>query len=84
MSRRIAPLNYDDLKKLGIVLKRAQFFITCNTKYFGSADIDDVQIRRKLIPQFAVEESLPYEQLSLFTVPSHTATNSAFSLDLIV
>lgn len=76
MSRRIAPLNYDDLKKLGIVLKRAQFFITCNTKYFGSADIDDVQIRRKLIPQFAVEESLPYEQLSLFTVPSHTATNS--------
>lgn len=69
MSRRIAPLNYDDLKKLGIVLKRAQFFITCNTKYYGSTDIDEIQIRRKLVPQFELEESLPYEQLSLFTLP---------------
>nr|WP_302599792.1 putative DNA modification/repair radical SAM protein [uncultured Cellulosilyticum sp.] len=74
MSRRIAPLNYDDLKKLGIVLKRAQFFITCNTKYYGSTDIDDVQIRRKLVPQFASDEPAPYEQLSLFTMPPNSSS----------
>lgn len=74
MSRRIAPLNYDDLKKLGIVLKRAQFFITCNTKYYGSTDIDDVQIRRRLVPQLALEDEAPYEQLSLFTVPQNTTS----------
>ncbi|WP_054740857.1 putative DNA modification/repair radical SAM protein [Cellulosilyticum ruminicola] len=76
ISRRIAPLNYDDLKKLGIVLKRAQFFITCNTKYYGSTDIDDIQIRRKLVPQFEFEENIPYEQLSLFTLSSTTHNTS--------
>ena len=27
-------LIYDDLKKLGVVLKRARYFITCNGKYY--------------------------------------------------
>ena len=67
-SRRIAPLQFDDLKKLGIVLKRAQYFITCNTKYYGQVDIDEEKIRRVLTPaNHLLEENSPYEQLSLFT-----------------
>lgn len=68
-SRRIAPLYFDDLKKLGIVLKRAQYFITCNTKYYGQVDIDEDKIRRILTPaNQLLEQNNPYEQLSLFSM----------------
>lgn len=73
-ARRIAPLDYSDLKKLGIVLKRAQYFITCNTKYYGQVDIHEEKIRRILTPQIALSaEDSPYEQLSLFTSPSEAS-----------
>lgn len=32
-ARRVGKLNFTDLKQLGIVLKRAVYFITCNGKY---------------------------------------------------
>jgi putative DNA modification/repair radical SAM protein len=31
-ARRAAPLHFDSLKKIGVVLKRAQYFITCSGK----------------------------------------------------
>lgn len=34
--RRRFNLNFNDLKNLGIVLKRARYFITCNGKYFDN------------------------------------------------
>lgn len=33
-ARREFNLNFEDLRKLGIVLKRARYFITCDGKYF--------------------------------------------------
>ncbi len=67
-SRRVAPLGYSDLKKLGIVLKRAQYFITCNTKYYGSVDLDGEKIRQVLMPTtLSTGLSQSYEQLNLFT-----------------
>ncbi|NLU53148.1 MAG: putative DNA modification/repair radical SAM protein [Clostridiaceae bacterium] len=39
-ARRLAPLNYEDLKKMRVVLKRARYFITCNGKYYGGIDLD--------------------------------------------
>ena len=47
-ARRVKSLNHDDLKKLGIVLKRARFFITCNGKYSGGIDMNDTFIRHAL------------------------------------
>lgn len=32
-ARRVGKLSFDDLKKIGVVLKRAAYFITCNGKY---------------------------------------------------
>ena len=81
-SRRIAPLQFEDLKKLGIVLKRAQYFITCHTKYYGQVDLDEEKIRRVLAPpSLLLEEPNPYEQLSLFTtaISSGIATSSGRS-----
>lgn len=36
-SRKNFTITFDDLKKLGVVLKRAKYFITCNGKYFMSS-----------------------------------------------
>lgn len=46
--RRLAPVTYDGLKKIGVVLKRAKFFILCSGKYHGGINIDPDLIRYKL------------------------------------
>ena len=50
-SRRIASLDFYDLKKLGIVLRRAQYFVTCKGKYFGSVSMDGEKIKKVLTPK---------------------------------
>jgi putative DNA modification/repair radical SAM protein len=37
-ARKLCKLNFDDLKKMGIVLKRAKHFITANGKFTGFND----------------------------------------------
>lgn len=68
-ARRINFLAFSDLKKLGIVLKRAQYFITCKGKYYGSVAFDDMKIRKALTPKIdlnIIDENT--EQLSFFDV----------------
>lgn len=69
-ARRNGNLNFQDLKKLGIVLKRAVYFITCNGKMMYSMKVEEDYITRNLL---SVKEKLPlqigditYRQLSLF------------------
>lgn len=67
-ARRIGPLDFHDLKKLGIVIKRAQYFIICKGKYYGSVDFDDLKIRNALQPKFdlnAIDSDI--EQLNFFS-----------------
>jgi len=33
--RRVCAVKYEDLKKMGVVLKRAKYFLTCSGKYYG-------------------------------------------------
>lgn len=40
MARKVAPLSFEDLKRMRVVLKRAQYFITCKGVYYGGVDID--------------------------------------------
>lgn len=66
-ARRISNLDFFDLKKLGIVIKRAQYFITCNGKYFGAVSFDDEKIKKALTPKIdlnLIEND--FEQLSFF------------------
>lgn len=44
-SRKFAWLTYDDLKKMGVVLKRAKYFILCKGKYYGQVDMEEKRIR---------------------------------------
>ena len=66
-ARRARKLEHGDLKKLGVVLKRAQYFITCKGKMLEGLPRGQDGVLRNLV---AVERaSLPPwegEQLSLF------------------
>lgn len=69
-ARRMAILDFNDLKKIGVVLKRALYFITCNGKMMYPTKIEEDYIMRNLLD---VKEKLPahigqmtYKQLSLF------------------
>jgi putative DNA modification/repair radical SAM protein len=65
-ARRVKQLDFDDLKKLGIVLKRARFFITCKGKYYSSIGLDEMQIRKVLADKSRKSHD-NWEQLSIFT-----------------
>lgn len=69
-ARRIGILDFDDLKKMGVVLKRAMYFITCKGKMMYPTKLEEDYISRNLLN---VGERLPegvqnmgYRQLSLF------------------
>lgn len=69
-ARRNGSLSFEDLKKIGVVLKRALYFITCNGRMMYNTKIEEDYITRNLI---SVKEKLPfdrdgmtYKQLSLF------------------
>ncbi len=70
MARRNGFLSFLDLKKIGVVLKRALYFITCNGRMMYNTKIEEDYITRNLL---TVKEKLPfdkdgitYKQLSLF------------------
>lgn len=68
-ARRFSPLGYDDLKKLGVVLKRARYFITCKGKYYGEREINEQSIRRRLtFEDKATKDTQGGEQLSFFNL----------------
>lgn len=46
--RRMRRIDEEALRKMGVVLKRARFFITCNGKYCGDKLFDEAYIRGQL------------------------------------
>lgn len=48
--RKMAPLRYDDLKNIGVVFKRAKYFITVGGKYYGAA-VGESKLREHLLMQ---------------------------------
>ncbi len=73
--RRLGSLGFEDLKKIGVVLKRALYFICCNGRMMYRTKIEEDYITRNLLN---VKEKLPaqpdilngrevtYRQVSLF------------------
>ena len=66
-ARRCGPLDFQGLKKLGVVLKRAQYFLTCSGKILEGLRVNPDGVLRHLValekPALAGTEG---EQLSLF------------------
>ena len=66
-ARRCASLTFAGLKKLGVVLKRAQYFLTCGGKYLEGLRVSPDGVLRHLVAQERpmLAQGAP-EQLSLF------------------
>ncbi len=58
--RRLMKVKFEDLKKMGVVVKRAKYFITCDGKFYGYKSLEVESIKAALNPP------APYTQLSLF------------------
>lgn len=74
-ARRFGNLTFADLKKIGVVLKRALYFITCNGKMMYPTKLEENYIVQNLVYQNRMGrgEKLPfladgtsYRQMSLF------------------
>ena len=67
VARRCASLTFAGLKKLGVVLKRAQYFLTCGGKYLEGLRVSPDGVLRHLVAQERpmLPQGAP-EQLSLF------------------
>lgn len=70
-ARRTANLDFASLKKIGVVLKRALYFITCNGKMMYPTKLDEDYIVRNLTAdakdkQYFSKDGLTYRQISLF------------------
>lgn len=79
MARRVHSLSFEDLKKIGVVLKRAKYFLTCKGKYFGDVAFNDEKIKNRLLymdkPKLDNDTSL---QLSFFDTNYTANKNNIF------
>lgn len=75
-ARRFGRLSFEDLKKIGVVLKRALYFITCNGRMMYPTKIEENYIVRNLTyvnqkearkKQLSLQDGMMYEQMSLFS-----------------
>lgn len=58
--RRAAAVRFEDLKKMGVVLKRAKYFLTCQGRYYGERRFEPEVIRNAILQ---MEDGL---QMSMF------------------
>ncbi len=58
--RQVAAVRFEDLKKMGVVIKRAKYFLTCSGRYYGERRFESETIRNSILQ---MEDGL---QLSMF------------------
>lgn len=58
--RRAAAVSLEDMKKIGVVMKRAKYFLTCGGRYYGERRFEPEHIRNSILQ---MEEGL---QISMF------------------
>lgn len=70
-ARRYGALTFENLKKMGVVLKRAQYFITCSGKMMYRFPIEEkfivgrlADVERKDV--YSITDQMLYHQMTLF------------------
>lgn len=58
--RKVSAVKFDDLKKMGVVVKRAKYFLTCCGRYYGNRKFEPDTIKNSILQ---AENGL---QLSMF------------------
>lgn len=61
-TRKVKSLELEDLRKLGVVMKRAKYFLTVKGKYAAEAALKEKMIRFKMLER----PKKTYDQLDLF------------------
>ena len=61
-ARKVFKIEFKDLKNMGVSLKRAKYFITCNNKYFNNLSY----LNKELITINLINDDIKERQLSLF------------------
>lgn len=61
-ARKVFKIEFKDLKNMGVNLKRAKYFITCNNKYFNNLSY----LNKELITINLINDDIKERQLSLF------------------
>ena len=79
-ARRSTNLTFADLKKIGVVLKRALYFVTCNGRMMYPVKLEEDYIVRNLTEkenrvQFG-SDGMTFRQMSLFDDGSFTGNIS--------
>ncbi len=79
--RRVAAVKYDDLKKIGVVLKRARFFLTCAGKYYGDRILEPEYVKNKILSADSIKTTLIEQdrspQISMFDAFGDTMIGGA-------
>ncbi len=87
--RRLGNLTFEDLKKIGVVLKRALYFICCNGRMMYRTKIEEDYITRNLLdldrnrpqtPMLINGQEVTYKQMSLFDDVRFGNGNSCISV----
>lgn len=70
-ARRTGRVEFEDLKRMGVVMKRAVYFIICSGRQAYPINIDEDSIARQLVGDerrrvWEIENSGAYRQLSMF------------------
>ena len=79
-ARRHSRIAFEDLKRMGVVLKRALYFITCSGRMMYPVRIDEDYITRNLLntrerlPEGA--DGMTFRQLSLFDDVNFSGVNA--------
>ena len=61
-ARKVFKIEFKDLKNMGVSLKKAKYFITCNNKYFNNLSY----LNKEFITINLVNDDIKERQLSLF------------------
>lgn len=69
--RRYGKLEFSNLKKMGVALKRAAFFITCNGKTMMPLNMNQDYIARSIADSdrkntYAIDNNITYTQMNIF------------------
>ncbi len=70
-ARRSQKLEFEHLRRIGVVLKRAHYFITCNGKMMYRTRMDEDYITRRILDldrskNWELDYNVTFRQLSLF------------------
>ncbi|MBF4694618.1 putative DNA modification/repair radical SAM protein [Fusibacter ferrireducens] len=82
-ARRFGLVSYESLKKMGVVLKRAKYFITCKGQYFGAGDLEPLRLKQMLLDkpkQSQMSLSDLYPEAFGITTPNHAIEGETYGL----